>query len=61
MSDQELPSYREDHASQIPAIQLLINLGYTYVTPEKAVRLRGGKTGGVLLDGILWGQNSNSG
>lgn len=56
MSDQELPSYREDHASQIPAIQLLINLGYEYITPEGAVRLRGGKTGGVLLDGILEGQ-----
>lgn len=56
MSDQDVPSYREDHASQLPAIQLLINLGYSYVTPEEAVRLRGGKTGGVLLDGILEAQ-----
>lgn len=56
MNDSDVPSYREDHASQLPAIQLLINLGYTYVPPEEAVRLRGGKTGGVLLDGILESQ-----
>jgi type I restriction enzyme R subunit len=48
-----VPSYREDDSSQLPAIQLLISLGYAYITPEEAVRLRGGKTGGVLLDGIL--------
>jgi type I restriction enzyme R subunit len=47
------PSYREDDSSQLPVIQLLINLGYTYLTREETVRQRGGKTGGVLLDGIL--------
>lgn len=50
------PSYREDHASQIPALQPLINLGYEYISPEEAVRLRGGKMTGVLLDGILESQ-----
>jgi type I restriction enzyme R subunit len=53
VSIDDTPSYREDHASQIPAIQFLINLGYTYITPGEAVKLRGGKSGGVLLDGIL--------
>lgn len=53
MSESNAPSYREDHASQLPAIQLLISLGYSYIPPEEAVRLRGEKTGGVLLDGIL--------
>lgn len=48
-----VPSYREDDSSQLPAIQLLVTLGYTYITPEEAVRLRGGKTSGMLLDGIL--------
>jgi type I restriction enzyme, R subunit len=47
------PSYHEDHASQIPAIHMLVNLGYKYLPPAEAVRLRGGKTSGVLLDGIL--------
>jgi type I restriction enzyme R subunit len=47
------PSFIEDHISQIPAIQLLINLGYTYVTPTKAMELRGGKTSTVLFEEIL--------
>src|SRR5689334_17271418 len=50
------PSFREDHASQIPAIQTLINLGYEYISTEEAVRLRGGKLTGVLLDGVLEAQ-----
>ena len=30
----QTPSFIEDHISQIPALQLLQNLGYTYLTPE---------------------------
>ena len=30
------PSFIEDHISQIPALQLLQNLGYTYLTPAEA-------------------------
>src|SRR5689334_14489463 len=51
-----IPNFREDHISQLPALHLLMGLGYHYVTPEEAIRLRGGKTGGVLLDGILEAQ-----
>jgi hypothetical protein len=29
------PSFKEDHISQIPALQFLQNLGYTYLSPEK--------------------------
>ncbi|MFZ2900420.1 MAG: type I restriction endonuclease subunit R [Saprospiraceae bacterium] len=47
------PSFREDHISQIPALQLLQNLGYTYLSPEEALSLREGKTTGVLLEGVL--------
>jgi len=49
----EIPLMKEDHISQVPALQLLQNLGYTYLTPEEALRLRGGRTGGVILDGVL--------
>jgi type I restriction enzyme R subunit len=49
----ETPSLKEDHISQIPALQLLINMGYTYLTPEEALKERGGKTSNVLLEGIL--------
>ena len=52
MSD-ELPSFLEDHISQIPALQLLQNLGWQYLTPAEAVSLRGGKLGNVLLETVL--------
>ncbi|MDI9358337.1 MAG: HsdR family type I site-specific deoxyribonuclease [Phycisphaerales bacterium] len=47
------PSYIEDHISQIPALQMLIKMGYTYLTPEEAMDMRGGRTGNVLLEPIL--------
>ena len=46
----ELPSFLEDHISQIPALQLLQNLGWDYLTPGETVSLRGGKLSGVILD-----------
>lgn len=48
-----LPSFLEDHISQIPALQLLQNLGWEYLTPGETVTLRGGKLSGVVLDGVL--------
>ena len=50
---QNLPSFLEDHISQIPALQLLQNLGWRYLTPAEAVSLRGGKLGNVLLETVL--------
>ncbi|MCC6548571.1 MAG: HsdR family type I site-specific deoxyribonuclease, partial [Ignavibacteriaceae bacterium] len=47
------PSFKEDHISQIPALQMLVNLGYTYLSPAEAERLRGGKTTNVLLEEVL--------
>lgn len=47
------PSFREDDASQIPALLLLQTLGFTYLSPGEALRLRGGRTGTVLLEHIL--------
>jgi type I restriction enzyme R subunit len=45
--------FNEKHLSQIPALQLLLNLGYEYLPPEKALAERQGKPGNVLLEGIL--------
>jgi type I restriction enzyme R subunit len=47
------PSFLEDHISQIPALQLLINLGWQYLTPHEANALRGGRRSAVLLYGVL--------
>ncbi|MCD6388980.1 MAG: type I restriction endonuclease subunit R [Desulfobulbaceae bacterium] len=47
------PRYTEDTISQLPALHLLQNLGWQYLTPEEALDLRGGRRGGVLLEGVL--------
>jgi type I restriction enzyme, R subunit len=49
----DTPSFKEDHISQIPALQLLQKLGYTYLTHDEALKLRGDKTSNVLLEDIL--------
>ncbi|MGB9497298.1 MAG: type I restriction endonuclease, partial [Dissulfuribacterales bacterium] len=47
------PRYTEDAISQLPALHLLQNLGWQYLSPDEALKLRGGKLGGVLLEGVL--------
>lgn len=47
------PSFNEDAISQLPALQLLQNMGWQYLSPDEALRLRGGKLSGVLLEGVL--------
>ena len=49
----QTPSFKEDHISQIPALQLLQNVGYTYLLPNEVLSMRGGRTSTVLLDQIL--------
>lgn len=46
-------AFLEDYSSQIPAIQLLVNLGYQYLSPKEALELRDGKESNVLLKPIL--------
>lgn len=49
----QTPSFIEDHISQIPALQLLQNLGYTYLTPEEVLKERQDKLSNVILEDIL--------
>jgi len=44
------PIYREDAVSQVPALFLLARLGYEYVSPREALRLRGGRVRNVILN-----------
>lgn len=55
------PDFNEDRISQVPAILLLQNIGYTYLSPDEALALRGGKLSNVLLEGILvpWLRDNN--
>ncbi len=43
----------EKHQSQIPALQLLVALGFIPLSQEKALRLRGGRLRNVVLDDVL--------
>ena len=43
----------EDASSQIPALLLLLKLGWTYISPDEALLLRGGRQSGVLLTSVL--------
>ena len=47
------PDFKEAVISQIPALRLLQQLGYTYLSPEDVAVERKGKLGRVLLEGIL--------
>ena len=46
-------NYKEEIISQIPALQLLINMGYQYLSPEEVLAMRGNKYSNVLLEPIL--------
>ena len=48
-----VPSFKEDHISQLPALKLLMNMGWKYLSPEQALEARGGRTSNVLLETIL--------
>ncbi|WP_256327065.1 type I restriction endonuclease subunit R [Roseicitreum antarcticum] len=43
----------EKHQSQIPALQLLVALGFTPLSQVDAVRMRGGRLRNVVLDDVL--------
>ncbi len=53
------PSFKEDHISQVPALLLLRQLGYTYLTRDEALKIRGGRASAVLLEGVLADQLRN--
>ena len=48
-----LPFYREELISQIPAVRLLISLGYKYLTPQQALCLRNNRERNIVLTGVL--------
>lgn len=46
-------NFQEDYSSQIPALRMLINLGYQYLPAEEVMQLRYNRTSNVLLEPIL--------
>jgi len=47
------PSFKEELISQIPAVRLLMALGYQYLAPEAALARRDGKKNHVILEEVL--------
>lgn len=47
------PSFIEDYISQLPALKLLMNMGWQYLTPDEALEARNNRTSNVLLEDIL--------
>ena len=45
--------FNEKYLSQIPALQLLVNFGYQYLSPDQALAQRGVKRSNILLENIL--------
>jgi type I restriction enzyme R subunit len=48
----EKVNFDEARQSQLPAIELLIAMGYKYISAEEALRQRGGDTSNFILSGI---------
>jgi len=55
VSRADLISLSEQTTSQIPALHLLQNLGFDYLTPQEALQMRDGRLRNVLLEEILVG------
>ena len=52
----QTPSALEDALSQVPALHLLQNLGFTYLSPVQALQLRANRRANLLLEPILKAQ-----
>ncbi len=50
---QPIPDYLEKTQSQLPALEILIKMGWKYLSPAECVRFRGGRLGTIILDSIL--------
>lgn len=47
------PKFQEEYSAKLPALALLSNLGWTYISPQQAMSARAGKADQVVLNQIL--------
>ncbi|MDV6344017.1 HsdR family type I site-specific deoxyribonuclease [Nitrosomonas sp. Is37] len=50
---QTLPKFQEEYSAKLPALALLINLGWSFFPPEQALTARGGRQDEVVLRDVL--------
>jgi type I restriction enzyme R subunit len=53
MSMQSVPKFQEEYSAKLPALALMSNLGWTYISPQQALSARAGKVDQVVLNQIL--------
>jgi type I restriction enzyme R subunit len=50
---QYAPKFQEEYSAKLPALALLTNLGWSFLSPEQALAARGGKADEVVLRQVL--------
>lgn len=50
---QYTPKFQEEYSAKLPALTLLTNLGWSFLSPEQALVARSGKTDEVVLRSVL--------
>lgn len=53
---QYTPKFQEEYSAKLPALTLLTNLGWSFLSPELALAVRGGKADEVVLRQVLRGE-----
>ncbi|ENM3935403.1 type I restriction endonuclease subunit R [Vibrio cholerae] len=53
MTIQAAPKFQEEYSAKLPALTLLTNLGWSFLSPELALAARGGKNDEVVLREVL--------
>lgn len=53
MTTQAAPKFQEEYSAKLPALALLTQLGWSFLSPDQALAARGGKYGQVVLRDIL--------
>lgn len=53
MTNQYTPKFQEEYSAKLPALALLCNLGWTFISPDMALAARNNKTNEVVLRDIL--------
>ena len=48
-----LPKFQEEYSAKIPALTLLVSLGWSFLSPAQALAAREHKTSNVVLKNIL--------
>ncbi|MDR9497869.1 MAG: type I restriction endonuclease subunit R [Hydrogenovibrio sp.] len=51
-----VPKFQEEYSAKLPALSLLTNLGWSFLSPEQALAARAGKLDEVVLRDILRGE-----